>query len=79
MCIGDHDVSVKESSEMIFSILKVILHPKFLANQPINYDIAILVLEGRIVFGKKCYSKKILKCSYRNVLYTQRIVLGTNP
>ncbi|XP_073460542.1 ovochymase-2-like [Aquarana catesbeiana] len=53
VCIGDHDVSVKESSEMIFSILKVILHPKFLANQPINYDIAILVLEGRIVFGVK--------------------------
>ncbi|KAM5138213.1 ovochymase-2-like [Mantella aurantiaca] len=51
--IGDRDFTVKESSEQVFSINKVIVHPSFLAHQPINYDVAIVVLEGHIVFGAK--------------------------
>ncbi|XP_018415220.1 PREDICTED: ovochymase-2-like [Nanorana parkeri] len=53
VCIGDHDFNVKEDSEMVFSILEVIIHPNFLQSQPINYDIAILVLNENIKFDGK--------------------------
>ncbi|XP_056382549.1 ovochymase-2-like [Hyla sarda] len=50
--VGDHDFTVKESSEQSFSIKAIFKHPNFNPSKPFNYDIAILELVGQIKFGK---------------------------
>ncbi|XP_075044720.1 ovochymase-2 [Mixophyes fleayi] len=53
VCIGEHDFTVAEPTEKIFSIKTVTKHPNFNPSRPINYDIAVLELEGHIDFDEK--------------------------
>ncbi|KAM4618113.1 ovochymase-2-like [Discoglossus pictus] len=44
-----------ETSEQVFSIRNVIKHPIFHPSRPINYDIAVLTLDGNIAFDKNIF------------------------
>ncbi|KAM8939174.1 ovochymase-2 [Pelodytes ibericus] len=51
--IGDFDLKVKESAEKIFPVRSIQKHPNFNPSRPINYDIAVLELNGYITFDDK--------------------------
>uniref|UniRef100_A0A8C5N1I5 Ovochymase-2 n=1 Tax=Leptobrachium leishanense TaxID=445787 RepID=A0A8C5N1I5_9ANUR len=51
--VGDHDFSAPESTEVIFSVKDFKKHPNFNPNKPINYDIAIVMLDGNITFDER--------------------------
>ncbi|XP_075423520.1 ovochymase-2 isoform X2 [Ascaphus truei] len=50
--IGDFDLTAKEPEEKRFSIKTIIRHPNFKPSQPINFDIAVLELDGNITFDE---------------------------
>nr|XP_033784128.1 ovochymase-2 isoform X2 [Geotrypetes seraphini]XP_033784129.1 ovochymase-2 isoform X2 [Geotrypetes seraphini]XP_033784130.1 ovochymase-2 isoform X2 [Geotrypetes seraphini]XP_033784131.1 ovochymase-2 isoform X2 [Geotrypetes seraphini] len=50
--VGDYDLRVKEKNEQAFYVKSIFKHPDYNPSRPINYDIAVLVLDGSIEFGK---------------------------
>ncbi|XP_041891557.1 ovochymase-2 isoform X1 [Corvus kubaryi] len=48
---GEHDLSLKENSEQTLPVKSVIQHPKFDPKTPMNYDIALLKLDGTFNFS----------------------------
>ncbi|XP_056350069.1 ovochymase-2-like isoform X1 [Oenanthe melanoleuca] len=48
---GEHDLGLRESSEQTLPVKSVIQHPKFDPRTPMNYDIALLKLDGTFNFS----------------------------
>ncbi|XP_056350070.1 ovochymase-2-like isoform X2 [Oenanthe melanoleuca] len=48
---GEHDLGLRESSEQTLPVKSVIQHPKFDPRTPMNYDIALLKLDGTFNFN----------------------------
>ncbi|NXB21861.1 OVCH2 protein, partial [Rhagologus leucostigma] len=48
---GEHDLRLKENSEQTLPVKSVIQHPKFDPRTPMNYDIALLKLDGTFNFS----------------------------
>ncbi|NXA61454.1 OVCH2 protein, partial [Mohoua ochrocephala] len=48
---GEHDLRLRESSEQTLAVQSVIQHPKFDPRTPMNYDIALLKLDGTFNFS----------------------------
>ncbi|NXY21378.1 OVCH2 protein, partial [Atrichornis clamosus] len=48
---GEHDLRLRESSEQTLPVKSVIQHPKFDPRTPMNYDIALLKLDGTFNFS----------------------------
>ncbi|XP_068117799.1 ovochymase-2-like isoform X2 [Hyperolius riggenbachi] len=53
VCVGDHDFTKTEDSQKMYSVKTVIIHPKFIAEKPINYDVAILILHESITLNNQ--------------------------
>ncbi|CAH2326045.1 ovochymase-2 isoform X1 [Pelobates cultripes] len=51
--VGDQDFTVTEPAQKIFSLKSIKSHPQFNPGKPINFDIAILELNGQITFDDK--------------------------
>ncbi|NXH80644.1 OVCH2 protein, partial [Edolisoma coerulescens] len=49
---GEHDLRLRENSEQTLPVKPVIQHPKFDSRTPMNYDIALLKLDGTFNFRK---------------------------
>lgn len=49
---GEHDLRIRENSEQTLPVKYVIKHPKFDPRRPMNYDIALLKLDGAFIFSK---------------------------
>ncbi|KAF4803990.1 hypothetical protein TURU_011408 [Turdus rufiventris] len=47
---GEHDLGLRESSEQTLPVKSIIQHPKFDPRTPMNYDIALLKLDGTFNF-----------------------------
>ncbi|KAM4723147.1 ovochymase-2 [Rhinophrynus dorsalis] len=50
--IRDYDIKEKDSTEQVFSLKSITKHPNFSPIRPINFDIAVLQLDGSITFDK---------------------------
>ncbi|XP_042563315.1 ovochymase-2 isoform X2 [Clupea harengus] len=50
--IGDHDQRVADQGEQRFRLKRVRIHEKYRTFSPMNYDIALLELDGLIQFGE---------------------------
>ncbi|NXT77189.1 OVCH2 protein, partial [Zapornia atra] len=48
---GEHDLRIRESGEQTLPIKNAIKHPKFDPRRPMNYDIALLKLDGAFNFS----------------------------
>uniref|UniRef100_A0A8B9FMZ3 Ovochymase-2 n=1 Tax=Amazona collaria TaxID=241587 RepID=A0A8B9FMZ3_9PSIT len=48
---GEHDLRIRENSEQILPVKYVIKHPNFDPRRPMNYDIALLKLDGAFNFS----------------------------
>ncbi|NWU96699.1 OVCH2 protein, partial [Upupa epops] len=48
---GDHDLRIRESGEQTLPVKYVIKHPNFDPRTPMNYDIALLKLDGAFIFS----------------------------
>ncbi|XP_064019859.1 ovochymase-2 isoform X2 [Pogoniulus pusillus] len=48
---GEHDLRIRENSEQTLPVKYVIKHPKFDPRRPMNYDIALLKLDGAFIFS----------------------------
>lgn len=57
---GEHDLRLKESSEQTLPVKSVIQHPKSDPRTPMNYDIALLKLDGTLNFSKARVSCDLL-------------------
>lgn len=53
MVLGEHDRSVKESSEIEIAVKRAIRHPDFNKPYPINNDIALLQLATPVELGSR--------------------------
>lgn len=57
---GEHDLRLKESSEQTPPVKSVIQHPKSDPRTPMNYDVALLKLDGTLNFSKARVSCDLL-------------------
>ncbi|KFV64316.1 Ovochymase-2, partial [Dryobates pubescens] len=48
---GEHDLRIRENGEQTLPVKYVIKHPNFDPKRPMNYDIALLKLDGAFVFS----------------------------
>ncbi|NXW21502.1 OVCH2 protein, partial [Circaetus pectoralis] len=48
---GEHDLRIRESGEQTLPVKYVIKHPNFDPRRPMNYDIALLKLDGAFTFS----------------------------
>ncbi|NXX41269.1 OVCH2 protein, partial [Tricholaema leucomelas] len=48
---GEHDLRIRENTEQTLPVKYVIKHPKFDPRMPMNYDIALLKLDGAFIFS----------------------------
>ncbi|NXR14442.1 OVCH2 protein, partial [Semnornis frantzii] len=48
---GEHDLRIRENSEQTLPVKYVIKHPNFDPRRPMNYDIALLKLDGAFIFS----------------------------
>ncbi|KFP97505.1 Ovochymase-2, partial [Leptosomus discolor] len=48
---GEHDLRIRENGEQTLPVKYVIKHPKFDPRRPMNYDIALLKLDGAFSFS----------------------------
>ncbi|NXF91668.1 OVCH2 protein, partial [Eubucco bourcierii] len=48
---GEHDLRISENSEQTLPVKYVIKHPNFDPRRPMNYDIALLKLDGAFIFS----------------------------
>nr|XP_020861053.1 ovochymase-2 [Phascolarctos cinereus] len=49
---GEHDMNVVEQGEQTLSVDTIIRHPYFTLRKPMNYDIALLKMNGTFKFGQ---------------------------
>ncbi|XP_068929490.1 ovochymase-2 [Petaurus breviceps papuanus] len=49
---GEHDVNLVEQGEQTLSVDTIIRHPYFTVRKPMNYDIALLKMNGTFKFGQ---------------------------
>ncbi|KAE8606686.1 hypothetical protein XENTR_v10010819 [Xenopus tropicalis] len=47
---GEYDQTIKEDTEQTFKVIEIFKHPDFNYTQPMNYDVAVLVLDGAVTF-----------------------------
>ncbi|XP_051885553.1 ovochymase-2-like isoform X2 [Pristis pectinata] len=52
---GEHNLKNTESEEQTQTVKRVIIHPKFKAAYPVEYDVALLELSGNFTFGSYVY------------------------
>lgn len=52
---GEHDLSVTEEEEQTLPVKYIILHPKFNPRKPMDYDIALLKVDGNFKYGNIYY------------------------
>uniref|UniRef100_F7ELF3 Ovochymase 2 (gene/pseudogene) n=1 Tax=Ornithorhynchus anatinus TaxID=9258 RepID=F7ELF3_ORNAN len=48
---GEYDLSLAEPGEQTLAVNSIVKHPKFNPKTPMNYDIALLKLDGNLRFG----------------------------
>ncbi|XP_068004028.1 ovochymase-2 isoform X2 [Melanerpes formicivorus] len=48
---GEHDLRIRENGEQTLPVKYVIKHPNFDPRRPMNYDIALLKLDGAFIFS----------------------------
>ncbi|OXB70110.1 UNVERIFIED_CONTAM: hypothetical protein H355_014773 [Colinus virginianus] len=48
---GDHDLRVRENGEQTLPVKYIIKHPNFDPRRPMNYDVALLKLDGTFIFS----------------------------
>ncbi|XP_066475284.1 ovochymase-2 [Tiliqua scincoides] len=48
---GEHDLNRMEAEEQTLRVRSIIKHPKFDPRHPVNYDIALLKMDGRFKYG----------------------------
>lgn len=49
---GEHDLRIRENGEQTLPVKYVIKHPNFDPRRPMNYDVALLKLDGAFTFSK---------------------------
>ncbi|XP_054828432.1 ovochymase-2 [Eublepharis macularius] len=52
---GEHDLSLTEEEEQTLPVKYIISHPKFDPKKPMNYDIALLKVDGNFKYGPKVW------------------------
>ncbi|XP_078077024.1 ovochymase-2 isoform X5 [Mustelus asterias] len=52
---GEYNLKNLEKAEQTQTVKRVIIHPKFKAAYPVEYDIALLELNGIFIFGENIY------------------------
>ncbi|XP_069779112.1 ovochymase-2-like [Narcine bancroftii] len=52
---GEHDLRKTDSEEQTRTVKRIIVHPKFTAAYPVEYDAALLQLNGNFTFGSNVY------------------------
>ncbi|NP_001081896.1 ovochymase-2 precursor [Xenopus laevis] len=50
--IGEYDQILKEETEQMFRVIEIFKHPNFNQSQPMNYDVAVLLLDGSVTFDE---------------------------
>ncbi|XP_058017713.1 ovochymase-2 [Ahaetulla prasina] len=48
---GEHDLSLKDEEEQTLPVKDIIKHPKFNRKKPMDYDIALLKMDGHFKYG----------------------------
>nr|XP_016851088.1 PREDICTED: ovochymase-2 isoform X1 [Anolis carolinensis]XP_016851089.1 PREDICTED: ovochymase-2 isoform X1 [Anolis carolinensis] len=48
---GEHDLSLKDKEEQTLQVKQIIRHPKFNRKKPMDYDIALLKMNGHFQYG----------------------------
>ncbi|RXM36239.1 Ovochymase-2 [Acipenser ruthenus] len=49
--VGEYKLHTTDSEEQQFGVVDYFIHPQFNAQNPVNYDVALVHLKGKIVFG----------------------------
>jgi len=52
---GEHDLRIRENGEQTLPVKYIIKHPNFDPRRPMNYDIALLKLDGTFNFSKTIF------------------------
>ncbi|XP_077177997.1 ovochymase-2 isoform X2 [Paroedura picta] len=52
---GEHDLRLTEEGEQTLPVKRIISHPKFDPRKPMNYDIALLKVDGSFKYGPKVW------------------------
>ncbi|MGH0124117.1 UNVERIFIED_CONTAM: hypothetical protein FKN15_016130, partial [Acipenser sinensis] len=49
--VGEYKLHTTDSEEQQFGVVDYFIHPQFNVQNPVNYDVALVHLKGKIVFG----------------------------
>ncbi|OXB55598.1 hypothetical protein ASZ78_013010 [Callipepla squamata] len=67
---GDHDLRVRENGEQTLPVKYIIKHPNFDPRRPMNYDIALLKLDGTFIFIMNKFSPCFSLCIISGIKFT---------
>ncbi|KAK1168849.1 ovochymase-2-like [Acipenser oxyrinchus oxyrinchus] len=51
--VGEYKLHTTDSEEQQFGVVDYFIHPQFNVQNPVNYDVALVHLKGKIVFGTR--------------------------